>query len=78
MFRILSPFDFQKIDCANAFESLIQYLYGCIRYCCVWVKQFTISDIASSNKLKKILTSWMFRESFSFVGACIIGGFEIN
>ena len=37
--RILSLFDFQKIDCGKAPEALSQCLYGCIRYRWVWVKQ---------------------------------------
>ena len=40
--------------------------------------QFSISDIASNRRFKKLLTSWMFRESFSFVGACAIDGFDMN
>ena len=52
-----SLFDFQKIDCVKALEALSQCLYGCIRYCWLWVKQFSISDIASNNKFKKLFTS---------------------
>ena len=40
--------------------------------------QFSINDIASNHKFKKLLTSSMFRESFLFVGACVIDGFDVN
>ena len=78
MVRILSPFGFQKIYCVKALEALSQCLYRCIRYCWVWVKQFSIRDIGNKHKFKKLLASWMFRESFSFVRACIIDGFDMN
>ena len=77
MFRILSPFDLQKIDCGKAPETFSQCLYGFIRYCWVGVKQFSINDIANNHKFTKLLTSWMFNESFSFFGACIIDGFDL-
>ena len=78
MFRILFPLDFQKVDCGKAPETLSQCLYGCIRYCWVGVKQFSISDIANNHKFTKLLTNWMFQESFSFLGTCIIDGFDMN
>ena len=78
MFRILSAFDFQKIDGAQALEALSHCIYGYIKYCWVLVKQFSSSDIASNHKSKKFLTSWIFRKSFSLVGACIIDGFDMN
>ena len=78
MITILSLFDFQKTDCVKAPEALSQCLYRCIRYCWVWVKQFRINDIVSNHKFKKLLTSWMFTESFSFVGAWVMDGFYMN
>ena len=80
MVRILFPFDFQKTDCAKVHEAISHCLYGCITCYWVWVKQFSISDIASNRKFrfKNLLTSWMFRESLSFVGACIIDSFDMN
>ena len=77
MFMVLSPFDFQKIDCGKAPETLNQCLYGCIRYCWAGVKQFSINDIVYNYKFTKLLTSWMFKEFFSFFVACIIG-FDMN
>ena len=78
MFRILSPFNFQKNNCAKAIEALSQCLYGCIKYYWVLANRFSISDIASNHIFKKPLTSRMFMESFSFVGAFIIDGFDMN
>ena len=78
MLRILSLFDFQKLDCTKALEALTQCLYGCIRYWGVWVKQFSISDNVSNHNFKKLLNSWMFMESFSFIRVCIIDGFDMN
>lgn len=37
-----------------------------------------INNIASSQKFKKLLTSWKFREYFLFVGAFVIDSFDIN
>ena len=67
MFRILSPFDFQKIVFGKAPKILSQCLYGCIRYCWIRIKQFSISDIANNQKFTKLLTTWMFKESSSFL-----------
>ena len=82
MFRILSLFDFQKVDCSKAPETLSQCFYEYIRYCWVWVKQlknqFSIDDIASNHKFKKSLSSWILRESFSFVRAWVIDIFDMN
>ena len=78
MFRILSLLDFQKIDCDKAPETLSQCFYGCIMYCCVGVKQFSINDIWNNHKFTKLLTYWMFKESFSFSGACIIDDFDMT
>ena len=39
MSRVLSPVDFEKIDCGKAPETLSQCLYGYIGYCWVGVKQ---------------------------------------
>ena len=38
----------------------------------------SINDIANNEKFKNFLTSWMFREYLSFVGACVINGFDMN
>ena len=78
MFRILSLFDFQKIDCGKALEILSQCLYCCIRYCWEGVKQFSINDIANNHKFTKFLTSWIFKKSFWLFGACIIDNFGTN
>ena len=40
--------------------------------------KFSINDIVSNHKFKKFLTSWMFKESFLFVGACVTDGFNVN
>ena len=71
MFRILCLFDFQKVHCGKAPEALTQCLYGCIRYCLVWVKQLIWHQFW-------LLTFWMFGESFSYFGACVIAGFDMN
>ena len=42
------------------------------------VKQFSINDIVYNYKFTKLLTSWMFKEFFSFFVACIIDGFDMN
>ena len=76
MFSIFPPFNFQIIACDKAPETLSQRLYGCIRYCWVGVKRFSISRIANNRKFTKLLTSWMFKESFSF--PFIIDGFDMN
>ena len=78
MFRILSLFDFRKIDCGKALEILSQCLYCCIRYYWVGVKQFSINDIANNHKFPKFLTSWIFKKSFWLFGACIIDNFGTN
>ena len=67
MFKILSPFDFQKVVFGKTPKILSQCLYGCIRYCWVGIKQFNIIDIANNQKFTKLLTTWMFKESFSFL-----------
>ena len=79
MFRILSLFDFQILDCGkhpkhedSAFMDVSGTAeYGLNNY-------FSINDIASNRKFKKLLTSWMFRQSFLFAGASVIDGFDVN
>ena len=81
IFKILSPFEYQKIDCSIAPKILTQCIYGCIRYCWIWLNtaecyclnnKFSINNIANYRKFKRLFTSGMFREYFLFVGACII------
>ena len=67
MFRILSPFDFQKIDCGKAPETLSHCLYGCIRYCWVGVKQFSINDIVNNHKFTKLVTFECLRNLSHFL-----------
>ena len=34
--------------------------------------------LQNNHKFKQLSTSWMFRESFPFIGACIVDAFDIN